>query len=967
MENNPGAFELIQSRPITTLNLIVHEYRHRKTSAVHFHLEADNPENVFMVALRTVPMNSTGVAHVLEHTALCGSEKFPVRDPFFMMIRRSLNTFMNAFTTSDYTAYPFASTNRQDYFNLMDIYLDAVFFSRLDELDFAQEGHRLEFEVPDDSTTPLVYRGVVYNEMKGDSSSVVSTLYNELQKHLFPTTTYHYSSGGDPRSIPELTYENLVEFYQSHYHPDNAIFMTYGDMPVAELHEVIEPVLDRAAAQRQKFAPIQVFPEQRMSETKRVSAPYALSEEGQAGKSHIVMAWLLGINTDLEMLLKCNILADVLLDTSASKLRQALEQFEFAAAVSPLSGLEETNHEMSFMCGVEGSGPEHAESVEQLILSVLEDVAINGVPTAQLEAVLHQLELSQREIGGDGLPYGLQLVFSSISAAIHRGNPIDLLDLDPVLKKLREDIQDPGFIKQLVTELLLDNHHRVRLVLYPDANLGEVEAEAEKSRLQAIARELSASEKTALVARAQALKTRQEQTENLDVLPRVGLADVPLALHIPEADIGEGGRTHQFRTGTNGIFYHQVVHPLPNMARDLFEMIPLYSQLITEVGSANRDYLQTQLLQHGTTGGLSAFSSIRALPQDPERYDAFFTLGSRTVNPKATQMIKLIRETMVETRFDELDRIRDLVKQIRTRRASNIAGNGHNYALTAASARFRPVSRINHHVSGLQSIITLKRFDDGLDDPLKLAGFGRQLAELKTFFGAGTEKFLMVGDNLEGLEAEIEANWPSLADILPYELLDIDYSPVTVDQAFVTSTTVNYCAEVFPCVAESAEDSAPLTVLAVVLRNGFLHQAIREQGGAYGGGAGYDNSNGLFRFYSYRDPLLTETFLAFQQSVDWVLTTAIDFSLVEEAILGIVSAIDAPGSPAGDARQAFHNGLHHRDAAHRRLQRARILEVNQHDVKRVAEKYLRGQSSRAVVTSPERSHAIEDTFDIIEI
>jgi Zn-dependent M16 (insulinase) family peptidase len=197
-------FKLLHSRRIETLDLTVAQYTHLATGASHYHLEAENVENVFMVALRTVPMDSTGVAHMLEHTALCGSERFPVRDPFFLMIRRSLNTFMNAFTTSDYTAYPFASMNRKDYFNLMDIYLDAVFFSRLDPLDFAQEGHRLEFEDPLDATTPLVYRGVVYNEMKGDSSSPVSALYSELQKHLFPTSTYHYSSGGEPKHIPEL-------------------------------------------------------------------------------------------------------------------------------------------------------------------------------------------------------------------------------------------------------------------------------------------------------------------------------------------------------------------------------------------------------------------------------------------------------------------------------------------------------------------------------------------------------------------------------------------------------------------------------------------------------------------------------------------------------------------------------------------------------------------------------------------
>ena len=201
------AFQFLRSQRIESLDLDVSEYRHIKTGAQHIHIATDNNENVFLVALRTVPEDSRGVAHILEHTALCGSEKYPVRDPFFMMIRRSLNTFMNAFTSSDWTAYPFASQNRKDFNNLLQVYLDAVFFSRLDPLDFAQEGHRMEFAEAENSNSDLVYKGVVFNEMKGAMSSVTSTLWHTLCTYLYPTTTYHYNSGGDPPAIPDLRYE----------------------------------------------------------------------------------------------------------------------------------------------------------------------------------------------------------------------------------------------------------------------------------------------------------------------------------------------------------------------------------------------------------------------------------------------------------------------------------------------------------------------------------------------------------------------------------------------------------------------------------------------------------------------------------------------------------------------------------------------------------------------------------------
>ena len=235
-----AAFKLLRQKRVETLNLTMAEYRHVVTGAEHYHLAAENTENVFLVAFRTVPMDSRGVAHILEHTTLCGSARTQVRDPFFLMPRSSLNTFMNALTSSDYTAYPFASQNRKDFFNLMDIYLDAVFFSRLDPLDFSQEGHRLEFEIPDDMESPLTFKGVVYNEMKGDASSPVSVLYDTFKKYLFPTTTYHHNSGGDPEQIPDLKYQDLLMFYKTHYHPSNAVFLTYGAIPVADHQSRIE-------------------------------------------------------------------------------------------------------------------------------------------------------------------------------------------------------------------------------------------------------------------------------------------------------------------------------------------------------------------------------------------------------------------------------------------------------------------------------------------------------------------------------------------------------------------------------------------------------------------------------------------------------------------------------------------------------------------------------------------------------
>ncbi|MCV6606432.1 MAG: insulinase family protein, partial [Porticoccaceae bacterium] len=385
---------------------------------------------------------------------------------------RSLNTFMNAFTSSDWTAYPFASQNRKDFNNLLDVYLDAVFFSRLDELDFAQEGHRVEFEEADNPNSPLVYKGVVFNEMKGAMSSVPSTLWHTLCKYLYPTTTYHYNSGGDPECIPDLSYQELRDFYKTHYHPSNAIFMTFGDIPAVEHQEKFQQQALRRFEQLDEH--IAVGDEKRYQEPLRVEEAYALTEEGSIdSKTHVVLSWLLGKATDLQASMEANLLCSVLLDNSASPLQKALETTSLGTAPSPLCGLDDSQRELCFVCGVEGSDPHRADKVEQMILDVLQDVADNGVPYEQVSASLHQLELQQREIGGDSYPYGLQLILTALTSATHRGDPIALLNLDPVLNQLRDAIKEPDFIKNLARTLLLENRHRVRLTLRPDQQMAE--------------------------------------------------------------------------------------------------------------------------------------------------------------------------------------------------------------------------------------------------------------------------------------------------------------------------------------------------------------------------------------------------------------------------------------------------------------------------------------------------------------
>ncbi|MDE0929344.1 MAG: insulinase family protein, partial [Halioglobus sp.] len=663
------AFEAIRQQTIESLNIRVEHYEHKKTGAVHYHLASDNTENVFLVALRTVPHDSTGVAHILEHTALCGSEHYPVRDPFFMMLRRSLNTFMNAFTSSDWTAYPFASQNRKDFNNLLQVYLDAVFFSRLDPLDFAQEGHRVEFSEPENPDSDLVFKGVVFNEMKGAMSSISSTLWSTLCENLFPTSTYHYNSGGDPQHIPDLTYTQLQAFYRSHYHPTNAIFMTFGDIEASVHQSVFE---EKALCHFEKLSEkIQVQPEQRLLKPQRVQSPYIFDENDTTDhKTHLVIGWMLGESSDLKQLLEAQLLSSVLLDNSASPLQHALETTELGRAPSPLCGLEDSMRELVFCCGIEGSEADHADALEDMVLAVLERVALEGVSQQRLEAVLHQLELHQREVTGDGYPFGLQLILQALGCATHYSDPIAVLNLEPVIVELQQKIQDPDYIRQLARRLLLDNPHRVTLVMTPDTDLSAHRLAQETARLADIKAAMSDAQRSATVQLAADLSARQAQVDDDSILPKVELSDVPATLPEPTFTKTElhGVPFTTYGQGTNGIVYQQGTAPLPALSEEQLQILPLYTNILTDVGLADQSYMDVQERQAATVGSIAGFVSMRGHADDEQRVSANFTLSSKALLRNARDQAKLMSDTLHRVKFSETSRIRDLVNQQRARR-----------------------------------------------------------------------------------------------------------------------------------------------------------------------------------------------------------------------------------------------------------------------------------------------------------
>lgn len=946
------AFQLVRQHHVEALDILVSEYKHRVTGAVHYHLATNHDENVFLVAFRTQPMDSKGEAHILEHTALCGSEKFPVRDPFFLMIRRSLNTFMNAFTAADWTAYPFATQNQKDFQNLLEVYLDAAFAANLNPLDFAQEGIRIELE-----NGEPVYKGVVFNEMKGAMSSPSDQLYHQLAHHLFPETTYHYNSGGDPKDIPDLTYQELVDFYKSHYHPSNAVFMTFGDQSVYDLQEQFQTL---ALAKFEQGETLYSKPERRLTAPVTVTESYAVDAEDLKDKTYHVLSWLLPEASDIKLRLGMRLVEGVLLENSASPLRHYLETCGYAQSTGPFMGVDDSNFEMTFFCAIQGSNPEHAETFKDGVFKVLQEVASKPVNSDTVNAILHQIELHQREINGDGMPYGLSLILNGLSSAIHHSDPVHVWDVDSAIEQVKEELKDPMWLSQLIQQHLIDNPHRVQMTLVPDASKSAKDAEAEKARLVEIGAQLTEAQKAEIIAQTEALKVRQDTPDDLNLLPKVGLEDVPAELQIVQGQLREiicnriDTPLNLYHAGTNGIYYQQVLVRIPDeiVKSPYFNLLSI---LMGEVGAGEYDYLELQQLQTAVSGGLGMGASLRSKVDDKNRISAWLTLTTKSLvnNFDAIRLLKIAFEQL---RFDEKDRIIELLQQRKTRWQSRVSGAGHSYAMQAASRNHSALALRDYHNTGLGALNWLSELVSKIEQDA--TAFDALMDELKLIHSMllqAPKQFLLVCEEPQSdrLIEEIQTVWDKLA-IEQHEaaLTQVPVENNNSDEAWLIQANVQFCAAAYPAVEVAHPDAAPLMVLAAYLRNGFLHSAIREKGGAYGGGASYDGNACSFRFYSYRDPRLAETFKDFEASVEWLLNTEQLPHQLEEAILGLIASMDKPGSPAGEAITACYALLHARTPAFRTKLRERLLAVTLDDLKRVADVYLRQQTPVKSVVAP---------------
>ena len=954
-------FNLQEQKNIPLLDVNAQIYNESEFNCKHIHLESDSNEKVFMVAFRTIPEDSTGVAHILEHTALCGSKKYPVRDPFFMMIRRSLNTFMNAFTSSDWTAYPFATLNKKDFNNLLGVYLDSAFFPNLDSLDFAQEGHRLEFKEKNNPESEIEIKGVVYNEMKGAMSSITSQLWHGMSQHLYSSSTYKHNSGGDPENIIDLSHEDLVNFHQKHYHPSNATFFTFGNVDPLEIQSFIkENVLDNFSPSDEVVA---VKNEDRLESPKVVSDFYN-PQPGDENNHHIVLSWLLNESHNPVQLLETYLMSNILLDNSASPLRKVLESTKLGKSPSPLTGLEADQKELVFAAGLEGVDSNKSKEVEKLIMDCLTKLVEDGVPKDLIDSSLHQLEIRQREITGSGMPFGLQIMLTCLPACIHNDNPLNVLDLDSAFNTIKNNLKTENYIENLIDRSLIKNNHRLTYSLIPDTELNKKNEEKIQNKVFEITKNFSSDDKEKLIKLANDLEKRQNSIDDPEVLPKVTKEDIPKTRNYasPIAFAKDKSTDYFYKSGTNGIVYHSMIFPCDALDENELKIASLFSNTLTDIGLGKDGYEDIQKYQSSITGGISA--SFITLPNtSDDTFKLALKVSSKSLEGNESYMQDLILRTVKESSFDETKRIEELLEFISSDNEKSVIQNGHILSMSNAASQISDIASTNDLTSGLRFIHNTNHLSKLIGEDDELAKYLELLRSINSKI-SNTPSHLFTASALD--KAKLNLDFTIKENTHHYKnqgLVALQSNPI----GWITGSQVCFCAEAFPTVDYKHEDAPALTVLGTVLRNGYLHSAIREKGGAYGAGASQDSNNKVFKFFSYRDPKCTETFKEFKKSREWSIKNITEEQL-EEGVLGVISSIDKPLSPFGEAMSDFMSSLDQKTQDERLSFRSKVKECSLADLAMVSEKYLFNESKRSAIAGQNYETELKDLgFEIKNI
>ena len=911
-------------------------YRHVNTGAEVFHVANDDPENLFAFAFKTLPSDSTGVAHILEHTVLCGSRKFPVKDPFIRLVQGSLNTFVNAMTYPDKTVYPAASTVEQDLFNILQVYGDAVFFPLLKQEFFKQEGHRVQYNEQGN----LELTGIVYNEMKGNYSNHDSIVGRSVHRYLLPDTPYGHDSGGDPSNIPDLSYEDFLGFHRTYYHPSNARIFLYGDIPTERyldfLHKQFLSHFDMLDA---SFA----IPRQpRWAEPRE--QVISCSADGEEGTTSITVSWLLDTAIDPESILSCEMLSYILLGSSAGPLRKRLIESGLGDDLSAATGMETELYERIFSVGIRGTRAEKKQAVVDFILNALSEISRDGIDEELVEASLRKVEFRNREIKG-GMPNGLRLMDRALRGWLHGAPPDTTVRFERPFEALRAQIK-PGsrYFERMIEQHLLSNTHQLVTVVRPDETLREREKAAVDARLSQLASGMTSEDEQSLrddQAALELLQVTPDPPEAVNSLPFLRMSDLPKELErIPTAESAVAGTPlYLHDVFSNGIYYLDLSFDISGLDPADLLHVPLFVEAIGELGLPGRSYDEVVTEIGLKTGGFSSSTEVALPLHEVRNADRRILFRVKMLEKTLAEAIDLVRELLLHTSFDNHRRLDDLVKELRSSMSGSVIPSGHHYAAVRAGRAFSDADRYEELWQGSSQLLFLHELKSTpvADIAHRLSDLGKQifrrgnLALNLTAPQEMSERALPVLERLVG--SLPEGGWSIRTD-------SVTATDLPAVEALIVPADVNYVAQAMPGARLGEAEHIHEQVLAHILRTGPLWESIRMRGGAYGATATARGMDAVFSFWSYRDPQINATLAAFKSAVEEIARNGVEPAVLERAIIGVTGRYIRPLSPAGKGIVAFRRTLYGIDDE--------LREQNYRTLHRTTGKQLQAATARLV-------------------
>ncbi|HVP18010.1 MAG TPA: insulinase family protein, partial [Spirochaetia bacterium] len=944
-----GAFQVLARRELPEYRSSALHVLHVATGCEVLHIASADTENLFAFCFATPPRDNTGVSHITEHSVLSGSRRFPLKEPFSALMKGSMNTFLNALTYPDRTVYPAASCNRADFFNLLDVYGDAVFFPLLRKETFMQEGWRLE--PVDGSQDEFRYAGVVYNEMKGAYSSPESIVGEWAFRSLFPDTPYGFDSGGDPRFLPSLTLEQAREFHHRYYHPSNCRIFFYGNIPAEESLQVLHDRFLSGFSALKIDSSIPVQP--RWTEPRTLEKSFPVKPDTPvSARSSVTMSWLLPAAAEPFPILAREILSEVLIGSAGSPLRKRLIDSGLGQDLSPVSGLETDLKELVFAVGLRGTDPDRSGKISSIVMETLSTLAAQGLDRGLVDSIVNRVEFRHREIRGNGSPYALRLMGRALRGWVHGVDPIFSLEFDTVMAETKSLLaRETRMLEQMIEKELLSNPHRVTLVVEPDRGQQARDAAAEKALVDEAVRRLSPDRRARLLADAKDFKAYQmtpDSPQALAVLPRLRRADLPR--EIERIPITQTSTASNVALSLHGIFTNEVVYidlcfPTERISGEKTLLLPLFGRAVTGSGLPGRSYDKVALDLFRLTGGFSASLDAGGIVGKPESFaqHAFFRM--RCLRKDVSEAAALIASLLAAADFRDLARLRDLVLELRNGMKASIVPGGHQFAMLRAASMLSPSVAREEEWRGITQLLFLEGMIHDLD--ARLPSIAENLESIRSD--------LLVRSNLLANATTVEEAFGEssravdlIAEALP---LNPRSGPPAQTQAthqrgvraesFLSSASVGYVARAIPGFRYEHPDNGPSAVLGHLLSTGYLWEKVRMEGGAYGAFSFPRNMEGLFLFGSYRDPHITGTLVKFREGLTFIEGGTVDEDEVEKAVIGSIGREDRPLDPGERGFVSLQRRLHAVTDEMRQERRDRLIATRRAQVVEAARELSR--------------------------